>query len=596
MQFWVWVSNLVLIFSFLSQFSEGVAKASSAPNAAPICSEEDRASLLSFKASILQDTTDTLSSWTGRDCCDGGWEGVQCNPSTGRVNVLQIQRPARDSDTYMKGTLSRSLGNLHFLEVMVISGMKHITGSIPASFSNLTRLTQLVLEDNSLGGYIPLSLGRLSLLQSLSLSGNHLKGQIPPTLGSLRNLIQINLARNSLSGPIPLTFTTLRNLQYLDLSYNLLSGPIPDCVGEFKNLTYIDLSYNLLTGKIPISLFGLANLLDLSLSYNKLTGSIPDQISNLKSLASLQLSGNLLTGHIPLSISRLQNLWYLNVSRNGLSDPLPAIPIRGVPALLSIDLSYNNLSLGIVPDWIRTKQLKDAHLAGCKLKGDLPHFTRPDSLSSIDLSDNFLVDGISNFFTNMSSLQKVKLSNNQLRFNISRIKLPEELSLSSIDFHANQLVGSLSAIINNSTGSSLQVIDISNNFISGHIPEFAEGSSLKTLNLGSNNISGPIPASISNLIELERLDISRNHILGTIPSSLGQLLKLQWLDISINGLTGQIPGSLSQITGLKHASFRANRLCGQIPQTRPFNIFPAVAYAHNLCLCGKPLQACKGKI
>ena len=120
--------DLVLIFSLLSpQFSGSVAETTS--SSTPICSEEDRASLLRFKASISQDTTETLSTWTSRDCCDGGWEGVQCNPSTGRVNVLQIQRPGRDDDdeTYMKGTLSPSLGNLHFLEVMVISGMKHIT-------------------------------------------------------------------------------------------------------------------------------------------------------------------------------------------------------------------------------------------------------------------------------------------------------------------------------------------------------------------------------------------------------------------------------------------------------------------------------------
>ncbi|BAT93624.1 hypothetical protein VIGAN_08014300 [Vigna angularis var. angularis] len=520
MQLGTCVLNLVLIFSLLGQFSGSVSESSSSTPQAPICSEEDRASLLSFKAGISQDTSQTLSTWTGRDCCDGGWEGVQCNPSTGRVNMLQIQRPERDDETFMKGTLSPSLGNLHFLEVMIISGMKHITGPIPNSFSNLTHLTQLILDDNSVGGCIPPSLGRLSLLQSLSLAGNHLKGQIPPTFGGLRNLVQLNLARNSLSGPIPLSLKTVINLQYLDLSYNLLSAPIPDFIGELKNLTYVDLSSNLLTGKIPVSLFGLVNLLDLSLSNNKLTGNIPDQVGNLKSLTSLQLSANLLTGHIPLSISRLQNLWYLNVSSNWLSDPLPVIPTKGIPSLLSIDLSYNNLSLGTVPDWIRSKQLKDVHLAGCKLKGNLPHFTRPDSLSSIDLSDNYLVDGISNFFTNMSGLQKLKLSNNQLRFDISAIKLPTELS--SIDLHANLLVGSLSTIVNNRTSSSLEVIDLSNNFISGHVPGFVEGSSLKVLNVGSNNITGPIPVSISNLVYLERLDISRNHVLGTIPSSLGQ--------------------------------------------------------------------------
>ncbi|XP_050916019.1 probable LRR receptor-like serine/threonine-protein kinase At4g36180 [Lathyrus oleraceus] len=363
---------------------------------------QDRASLLTFKASIFKDTTDTLSSWISRDCCDGGWEGVQCDASTGRVNMLQIQSPdVKDSGSFMKSTLSPALGN------------------------------------------------------------------------------------------------------------------------------------------------------------------IPDQIGNLKSLTSLQLSGNQLTRHFPLSISKLQKLWYLNVSRNGLSDPLPAIPVKGIPSLLSIDLSYNILSLGSVPDWIRSKELRDVHLAGCKLKGDLPHFVRPDTLSSIDLSDNFLVDGISNFFTNMSSLQDVKLSNNQLRFDISKIKLP--FGLASIDLHANHLMGSLSSSINNMTSSSLEVIDVSNNFISGHIPEFVEGSSLKVLNLGSNNLSGSIPVSISNLVELERLDISRNNILGNIPSSLGQLQNLQWLDVSINGITGQIPGSFSQITSLKHANFRTNRLCGEIP-------------------------------
>jgi hypothetical protein len=217
MQFFTWVLNLVMIFSLLGQFFSE----SASPSEAPICSEQDRASLMSFKAGILKDTTDTLSSWISRDCCDGGWEGVQCNPSTGRVNVLQIQSSnVRDSDTYMKGTLSPALGNLQFLEVLMISGMKHITGPIPSSFSNLTHLTHLVLEDNSLGGCIPPNLGRLSLLETLSLSGNQLKGQIPSTIGNLKNLVQINIARNFLSGSIPLNFKTLGSLNYLDLSYN----------------------------------------------------------------------------------------------------------------------------------------------------------------------------------------------------------------------------------------------------------------------------------------------------------------------------------------------------------------------------------------
>jgi hypothetical protein len=94
------------------------------------------------------------------------------------------------------------------------------------------------------------------------------------------------------------------------------------------------------------------------------------------------LSSNGLIGQILSSISNLQNLWHLNLSRNELSNPLPVIQGRGLPRLLSKDLTYNNLSLGSVLDWIKDKELSGVHLANCKLKENLPKFTRLDSLSS----------------------------------------------------------------------------------------------------------------------------------------------------------------------------------------------------------------------
>ncbi|CDP22091.1 unnamed protein product [Coffea canephora] len=216
---------------------------------------------------------------------------------------------------------------------------------------------------------------------------------------------------------------------------------------------------------------------------------------------------------------------------------------------------------------MRSWELSNIYLAGCKLRGTLPNFTTPDSLSSLDLSDNYFTEGISNFFTRMTTLEQAKLSNNQRKSDVSAIKLPD--GLSSIDFHSNQLYGT--------------------------IPEFSTSLNLKVLNIASNKLTSYIPNSISNLAKVERLDISRNQIGGTIPTSLGLLLKLQWLDLSINTLSGKIPNSLLQIEALRHASFRANRLCSEIPQGRPLNIFPLVTYAHNLCLCGRPLPPCKGK-
>ncbi|XP_057543029.1 DNA damage-repair/toleration protein DRT100 [Amaranthus tricolor] len=595
MQNLTWVLNLFLIFSFFNGLSKSETRVTtpSGSNAA------DRSALLSFKSKIVKDTTGILESWVGTDCCDGSWEGVGCNPSTGRVTSLQLQKPVSDTNTddiYMDGILSPALGNLKFLEVLIISGMKHIKGNIPNTISNLKHLSQLVLEGNSLVGPIPPSIGHLLSLQTLLLDNNHLRGQIPSSLGNLKTLLQLNLGNNYLSGPIPPSFKNFKSLQFLDLNHNSVSGLIPDFIGQFQNLTFIDLSYNKLSGSLPVSLFSIGSLSDISLSNNQLTGRIPDQIHALKSLTSLSLSNNQFTGQIPEGLAKLEYLWYLNLSRNSLSNPLPSALAKGLPSLLSIDLSYNKFSLGTVPDWIKNRELTAVHLAGCNLKGTLPIFKSPSSLTSIDFSHNHYVDGnngISSFLTKMSNLQFLNLSHNQLKFDVSKMILPN--GLSSIDVNSNLIYGPLSAILNDHTSSFLEVIDVSRNIISGTIPEFTQGLSLKVLNIGSNKITGHIPSSISNLVELQRFDICRNQISGIIPSSLGQLVKLQWMDLSINRLTGNIPNSLLGIGNLRHASFRANRLCGEIPQGRPYNIFPAAAYAHNKCLCGKPLPPCKGK-
>ncbi|KAF8087585.1 hypothetical protein N665_0578s0037 [Sinapis alba] len=550
-----WVLNLLFVSALLHNLVHSSSQV--------ICSSQDRAALLAFKSSIVEDTTGVLSSWVGKDCCNGDWEGVLCNPATGKVTSLVLQSSLTDPTLYMKGTLSPSLGSLGSLQVLVISGNKFITGSIPNSFSNLTSLAQLALEDNSLHGNVPSGLGHLPLLESLSLAGNRFSGVVPASLGNLRSLSIMSLARNSLSG----------------------------FIGQFGDLTTLHLSSNRLSGGIPVSVYNLGKLQDMSLEQNDLTGQLSDRISNLNSLSILDLSSNKFIGHIPASITRLQNLWSLNLSRNHFSDPLPVVVGRGFPSLLSIDLSYNNLNLGAVPSWIRGKPLTEINLAGCKLRGAFPKLTRPQDVTKLDLSDNFLTGDVSALLANMTSLQKLKLSKNQLKFDLSKLKLPE--GVSSVDLSSNLVTGSLSSLLNNKTSRFLEEIHLTNNQISGRIPDLAESLNLKVLNIGSNKIGGQIPSSISNLVELVRLDISRNHITGVIPEALGQLAQLNWLDLSINALTGRIPDSLLNIKAVKHASFRANRLCGQIPQGRPFNIFPAAAYLHNLCLCGKPLPPCR---
>ncbi|KAL9348993.1 hypothetical protein Peur_060359 [Populus x canadensis] len=101
------------------------------------------------------------------------------------------------------------------------------------------------------------------------------------------------------------------------------------------------------------------------------------------------LSSNGLINQILSFISNLQNLWHLNLSRNELSNPLPVIQGRGLPRLLSKDLTYNNLSLGSVLDWIKDKELSEIKL--------------PDVISSVELKSNQLSGFLSRILNNRTN-------------------------------------------------------------------------------------------------------------------------------------------------------------------------------------------------
>ncbi|XP_042039611.1 receptor-like protein 35 [Salvia splendens] len=257
------------------------------------CHPTDREALLDFKRRITSDPSKLLGNWIpSKDCCRL-WDGIECDPSTGRVIKLERSGVSiGDSDvrvdTPMSGTLSPFLGNLSSLQLLNLAKLRNLTGPIPFELGKLTSLREMYLGANSLEGSIPSSIENMGLLQILSLSQNHLVGPIPHDLfKKMTSLIYLFFNDNNLSGSIPPSIGNMKSVQYIYLFNNDLSGPIPSSIGNLRRAYTLNLGNNNLSGNIPTSIRNMMGLVNIIFNNNNFTGVIPSQLANLRGLQYL---------------------------------------------------------------------------------------------------------------------------------------------------------------------------------------------------------------------------------------------------------------------------------------------------------------------
>jgi hypothetical protein len=159
--------------------------------------------------------------------------------------------------------------------------------------------------------------------------------------------------------------------------------------------------------------------------------------------------------------------------------------------------------------------------------------------------------------------------------------------------HTPNLVGPIPPSIVNLT--KLRNLYFSHTNISGEIPStLAEIKTLSGIALTDNKLTGHLPTTLSSLPKLKGIGFDGNQLTGEIPESYGSfstdLFKV--LTLSRNRLSGKIPASLAKLN-LEMLNVSNNNLCGQIPQGGKLQRFDESCYAHNKCLCGSPLKACK---
>ncbi|OEU20265.1 L domain-like protein [Fragilariopsis cylindrus CCMP1102] len=112
----------------------------------------------------------------------------------------------------------------------------------------------------------------------------------------------------------------------------------------------------------------------------------------------------------------------------------------------------------------------------------------------------------------------------------------------------------------------LQILDLSNNAISGPIPE-SMYSIKEYLNLYSNQLTGTIPNNL-RFRKTIFADFGRNQFTGTLPDDIGsRWISIRFLYMDHNKFTGTIPYSYPS-TGnarLEYLALNHNQLTGWVP-------------------------------
>ncbi|KAK9226943.1 hypothetical protein WN943_011991 [Citrus x changshan-huyou] len=445
--------------------------------------------------------------------------------------------------------LPDSIGNLKLLGRLML-GYSQFVGLVPASLGNLTQLTLLHLMHNNFSGHIPSSLSNLVQLTCLDLSSNSFVGEIPDIV----NLTQVSffdLSNNQLAGPIPSHGSRLQNLVLIRLNNNSLSGTKLSWLLSLLLLEYVRLSDNQLSGHIDE--FPSKSLQNICLSNNRLQGSIPSSIFELVNLTDLQLDSNNFSGIAePYMFAKLIKLKYLYLSHNSLS----------LGTTFKIDIPFPKFSyLSLSACNIRTQhKLFYLDLSESKIDGQIPSWISEigkDSLSYLNLSHNFITKikqiswkniGYLDLRSNLlqgpllvppSSLRVILISNNQFTGEIIH-SICDIIALDVLDLSNNRLSGTIPECIGNFS-PWLSVMDLRNNRLNGSIPgTFAESNWLRSLNLNNNELGEGIPQSLVNCTKLEVLDIGNNKINDAFPYWLGNLPEQQVLVLRSNKFHGSV--------------------------------------------------------
>eukprot|EP01043_Picozoa_sp_COSAG02_P000144 COSAG02_NODE_2_length_75708_cov_87.013953_47_plen_1465_part_00 len=388
-----------------------------------------------------------------------------------------------------------------------------------------------------------------SSIRELTISGNDITGALPD-LDRFQHLTKLLVRDTKLEGALPrwagLSWGDLSQLQVLDLSQNDFEGELPEQLSGMTQLEELVLSNNDFTGQLP-DVKGLPNLRVLQVDYNDLEGSIPDPCPNgassppcASNLEEINLCCNDFEGELPAGLEHLTHVQKLHAQQNRL-EGMVAATLSNKQDLAELDISYNFISASVA-----------------------------DLIDAID---------------NRGYIYEMDLSHNQLTGELGA-NLAEFTRAGNLWFNHNAITGALPHVGPDQNGDNgitlVLTLDVSNNAMSGDLPDLSALTHCRTLKIEDNRFTGTLdnmPAGLRYL-EAERnqlssigqlpssitsIDIDGNQFANTIDDlGLGStLVSLTTLSMARNLFTGQL-SAIGQLPAIVRLSANDNQLTGGI--------------------------------
>ena len=490
------------------------------------------------------------------------------------------------------------IGNAPALKELHLTN-NDFTGPLPDEIFDLhDTLESLYIAYNSFSGTLSPKFGTMKKLKDFYAYGNDLTGKIPAEIAKLDNLEIFVVAENLLSGSLSEDFSSMKSLKLFSAFRRLKAGPkLHGPLPSFSNVPQLEglyLDYNQFSGPIPENFLEASLNVDLvALGHNALTGKVPKSLASFDKI-QLQMEGNRLTGLDkkfcdldkwmdgfvekydcdaimcpPHTFSKYGRQNSTNSEcKECEGDDVDTTPYYGS---LSCDIDMKDYEILDMlykatggDDWYNNDGWNDPNAEVCDYYGI--ECGAGKSVLGIRLGANNLKGTPPREIFLLKHLHVLWLHSNPIDFKFNGIGNAKNLvelrldatglsdvsgidkadSLVKLDLKYNKLSGKFPFDI--ARLQSLESLTLTDNDLSGDLPEMFASDRLRILRLGSNRFSGRLK-SFADMEYLRHLDLSENLLTGRIPSNFLELSSSRRpieVDLSSNKLTGGFPDALDK--------------------------------------------------